>query len=78
MAATVFLVSPEVIILGGGVMQQAQLFPLVREKTKQLIAGYLETDELADMDRYIVPASCGGDQGILGCFVLAQEALPAS
>ncbi|MBR0090959.1 MAG: ROK family protein [Lachnospiraceae bacterium] len=75
MLATIMMLSPEVIILGGGVMAQEQLFPLIREKTLKLLNGYLDTPQLRDIDRYIVPASLHGDQGICGCLKLAADAL---
>ena len=74
MMSTILLLSPEIIILGGGVMEQTQLFPLIREKTLNLLNGYLDTKQLRAMDSYIVPASLGGDQGILGCLRLAELA----
>lgn len=70
----IVILSPERIILGGGVMMQEQLFPLVRRKVLELLNGYLNTKELTDIDRYIVPASLGGDQGIIGCIELAKRA----
>ncbi|MBO4902791.1 MAG: ROK family protein [Lachnospiraceae bacterium] len=66
--------SPRKVILGGGVMHQEQLFPLIRKKTKELLNGYIETAELADMENYIVPASLHDDQGIMGAVQLAKWA----
>ena len=74
----IMILSPQRIILGGGVMHQMQLFPLIRRKTLAYINGYLETRELSDMDTYIVPASLNDDQGILGAVKLAMEALSNS
>ncbi|WP_321970923.1 ROK family protein [Paratractidigestivibacter sp.] len=67
--------SPKRIVLGGGVMHQEQLFPIVRKKTLEYLGGYISAPELEDIDSYIVPAGCGGDQGILGCLELARRAL---
>lgn len=67
----IMTVSPKKIILGGGVMHQEQLFPLIREKVAQMIGGYLKTPELKDMDSYIVPNSLNDEQGILGALQLA-------
>ena len=67
--------SPEMIILGGGVMHQEQLFPLIRTKVSELLGGYVEAKELEDMEHYIVPASLHDDQGIMGCLELARRAL---
>ena len=73
----ILTVSPKKIILGGGVMHQEQLFPLIREKVKERINGYLRTKELSDMDSYIVPNSLNDQQGILGTIRLAQLAKEA-
>ena len=67
----ILILSPQKIVLGGGVMHQLQLFPLIRSKVKELLNGYLNTKELADLDHYIVPASLNDDQGIMGCLQLA-------
>lgn len=56
-------------------MHQEQLFPLIRKKLKEYINGYIVTDELADMEHYVVPASLHDDQGIMGCLELARRAL---
>lgn len=69
--------SPQMIILGGGVMKQTQLFAQVRQKTLEYLNGYLVSPELADIDGYIVEASCKGDQGVLGCIELGRRALMA-
>ena len=73
-ASLVMVLSPQRFILGGGVMHQQQLFPLIREKTRKYIAGYINTKELNDLDHYIVPASLGDDQGIMGAVKLAIDA----
>lgn len=71
----IMLLSPQKIILGGGVMHQEQLFPLIRAKVKDMVNGYIKTKELDDMDNYIVPASLHDDQGIMGCIKLGLNAL---
>jgi fructokinase len=71
----IMVVSPEMVILGGGVMHQEQLFPLIREKVLEMVAGYIQTEELADIDHFIVPASLHDDQGIMGCLELARREL---
>lgn len=71
----IMILSPQKIILGGGVMHQEQLFPMIREKVREMIGGYLNTPELADLDNYIVPASLHDDQGIMGCIKLGLDAL---
>lgn len=71
----ILTVSPQRIILGGGVMHQEQLFPLIRRKVIEKMNGYIRTPEMADMEHYIVPASLQDDQGIMGCVRLAELAL---
>jgi len=67
--------SPQRIIMGGGVMQQTQLFPLVRHKVQQLLNGYLPAPEiLAEINSYIVPPRLGRRAGVLGAIALAQQA----
>lgn len=69
----ILVLSPQKIIMGGGVMHQEQMFPLVRKKVKEMLGGYLQTKELQDMDSYIVPPSLKDDQGILGALKLGME-----
>ena len=66
--------SPQKIILGGGVMHQMQLFPLIRRVFKEKMAGYINTKTLENLDEYIVPASLNDDQGIMGAIKLAIDA----
>ncbi len=70
----ILILSPKRIVLGGGVMHQEQIFPLVRKKTLELLSGYINTKEIGDIDHYIVPASLNDNQGILGCAKLAELA----
>ena len=67
--------SPEKIILGGGVMQQKHLFPLIHEKTKKLLNGYVQhTAVLDSIETYIVEPGLGTKSGATGALLLAQEA----
>ena len=71
----IMVLAPEKIILGGGVMHQQILFPLIRKKVLEMVNGYIETSLLEDIESYIVPSSLHDDQGILGGLVLAKNAL---
>ncbi len=64
--------SPRKIILGGGVMHVKELFPMIREKTLEYLNGYIASDELENIDGYIVPAGLKGQQGIKGSLLLAK------
>ena len=75
MVNLILIMSPRVIILGGGVMKNEALFPMIRKRVKKILNGYLNTDEMEDLDKYIVPASLKGNQGVMGCIELARRAL---
>ncbi len=66
------ILSPQRIILGGGVMHQEQLFPIIRKKFKEYINGYIKNEYVDDLDRYIVCQSLDDKQGILGAAKLGQ------
>ena len=68
--------SPQRIILGGGVMEQPQLFPLLRKKTKEYLNGYVQSPALLDeINNYIVPPGLGNKAGVLGAFALGMAAI---
>ena len=64
--------SPQRIILGGGVMEQPQLFPLIRRAVQQLLNGYVPSPAIVEnIDAYIVPPGLGKRAGVLGALALA-------
>lgn len=66
---------PQRIILGGGVMQQPQLFPLVRQETQTLLNRYLHIPAILDhMEEYLVPPALANRAGVLGALALAERA----
>lgn len=68
--------SPQRIIMGGGVMGQPHLFPLVQQKVQDRLNGYVQHPAiLEDIESYIVPPRLGSYAGVLGGFALAQAAL---
>ena len=70
----VLTVSPQRIIVGGGVMAE-RLFPLVRLRTLHWLGGYIDRSEiLSDIERYIVPPALGSRAGVLGALCLAVDA----
>jgi fructokinase len=71
----VYTLSPQRVILGGGVMQQEALFPMIRRKVVQLLNGYIAKPELNEkIDQYIVPPRLGRNSGVLGAILLARRA----
>lgn len=72
----ILMLAPERIIIGGGVMEQTQLFPMVRKQVQDKLNGYLNVSQITSgIENYIVPPKLGGKAGILGAFALAQRAL---
>ena len=70
--------SPERIVLGGGIMQRAILFDKIRALVPKLLAGYMSLDELTTargLENYIVPSNSGNNAGLIGALTLAQTAL---
>ena len=78
-ANAILAFSPEIIVLGGGVMQQAHLFPRIREKTLELLGGYVASQRLTPegIDSYIVPPALGINSGVIGALLLGAQALEA-
>lgn len=67
--------SPERVIMGGGVMHQRQLFPLIRAAVRDQLGGYVQKPEIIEqIDCYIVPPDLGDRAGVLGAMALAIEA----
>jgi fructokinase len=74
LVSCIYVLSPERIILGGGIMQQAQLFPLIRAQVQQQLNGYLKYPAVQEaIDSYIVPPGLGGAAGVLGAIALAEQ-----
>ncbi len=69
--------SPQRIILGGGVMKQPGLLPLVHRRVGELLARYLDVSELRDaIDEYVVLPALGDRAGVLGALELARHTVP--
>ena len=78
-ANLVCTLSPERIVLGGGVMHQEHLFPKIRRVVQEVLAGYIQHPVLlTEMDRYIVPPGLGDNAGIFGALALAVQMTSAS
>jgi fructokinase len=71
----VMVASPERVIVGGGVMERAPLLGMVRQRLRELVAGYLQTPLLGEeIESYVVTPALGDRAGVLGAIALAQEA----
>jgi len=68
------MISPQKIILGGGVMNHKVLFPLIREKVMRLLNDYLSFSDINNkIDEYIVPPELGNNSGVMGALVMARN-----
>lgn len=65
--------SPEKIILGGGVMHNKDLFPLIRKEVLNQLNNYISKKEIFDIDNYIVEAELNDNQGIVGACELGKQ-----
>ncbi|MDF9841756.1 putative NBD/HSP70 family sugar kinase [Paenibacillus sp. PastF-1] len=75
-AAVILLLSPKRVILGGGVMHQEQLFPLIRREVRQALNGYVSAPKILEtIETYIVPPGLGDNAGLFGALALGIEAL---
>lgn len=74
LANHILTISPQRIILGGGVMEQSHLFPMIHTKVKQVLNRYVAHDNiLKNIDQYIVPPMLKNHAGVLGAIALAQR-----
>ena len=73
----IFTLSPQRVIIGGGVLQQESLLPMVRKNVHELIRGYVPVPQfISETDSYIVLPVLGQKAGVLGAIALAQQATP--
>ncbi|WP_243354379.1 ROK family protein [Bacillus litorisediminis] len=75
MAYTLIL-SPHRIVVGGGVMKQTQLFPLIRKKVAEKLNGYVQHPNiLENIEEWIVPPGLGDEAGVKGALALAAKSV---
>jgi fructokinase len=68
--------SPERIVMGGGVMKQRQLFPLIHRRLRELLTDYVQSPQTtSELNTYVVPPGLGNEAGVLGALALAQRAI---
>jgi fructokinase len=74
LATIAALLSPQRIIIGGGVMHQSHLLPRIREACARALHGYLPPLKTpSDVEAYIVAPALGDQAGVVGALSLAQE-----
>ena len=66
--------SPQRIIVGGGIMKKQGLLLAVRNKVIELLNNYINSREITEnIENYIVPPALGDLSGVLGAIALAQQ-----
>jgi len=74
-ASLVCTVSPQRIVLGGGVMSNARLLPAIRRELLGFLNGYLRAPSILEgIDSYLVAPALAGRSGALGAIALAERA----
>ncbi|EGP4849405.1 MULTISPECIES: ROK family protein [Enterococcus] len=67
---TTMMFSPDIIILGGGVMKQVHLQTKIHHEFKKIMNNYVD---LPTLEKYIVFPKLGDQAGIIGCLGLAKK-----
>jgi fructokinase len=76
LATIATILSPQRIVIGGGVMHQPHLLPRIREACAQVLHGYLPRLQAAgDFKAYIAPPALGDLAGVAGALLLAEAGL---
>lgn len=70
----IMILSPQRIIVGGGVSHQEQMMPMIRKEVARQMGGYIQAKGMRDLDSYIVLPSLNDNQGIMGGLKLAMAA----
>jgi fructokinase len=67
--------SPQRIIIGGGIMQQPTLLPLIHKYLPKMLNDYIRVSEIVEnIATYVVSPGLGNKAGILGAIALAKKA----
>jgi fructokinase len=80
LVSVTYVLSPERIVIGGGVMKRHELLRLVQRELAELMNGYPDAPSVAGIAEYVTLPSLGSRAGVLGAIALAENlwsALPA-
>ena len=79
LVSVIFVLSPERIVIGGGVMRRHGLLQLVQREVLKLLNGYLDATAVrAEISDYLAPPGLGSRAGVLGAIALAETAAAVS
>ena len=72
----IMVLSPEKIIIGGGVLQRGYLLDRVRRETVRLLNGYIQMAEITSrIDQYIVLPELFPISGLIGAWLIGKNAV---
>jgi len=72
MANVIYLLSPQRIVLGGGVMQRKNLFQRIHQRVQEILNGYIASPVITEnIETLIVPPALDNRSGVLGAIALA-------
>lgn len=70
----ILTLSPKKVIIGGGVLKQQHLLPMVRRNVINILNGYLQINDIVNnIDSYIVSPVLGDNAGVCGGLALAKQ-----
>ena len=73
LVCVICVLSPERILIGGGVMSRPTLLPLVQREVSRLMNGYMEKAAFGDgIAGYVTLPALGSRSGVLGAIALAE------
>ena len=65
-SSIIYILSPEIIVMGGGVMKQVQLFEMIKTHTSQILNRFVPLPQ-------ITPPKLGEHSGVTGALEMAQS-----
>jgi len=73
MCNVILTLSPQRIVLGGGVMERRQLFPAIRQKVRGILNNYISSPVITGtMEKYILSPALDKRSGVLGAIAMAK------
>ena len=74
-ATLTLLVSPKVIVLGGGISHRSCMLPMIRKEFLAIINGYLTHELITEekVDDFIIFTPFGADAGLIGAATLCDH-----
>ena len=66
-----YVLAPDVIVLGGGIMQRKVLLEKIRNKFVEMLGNYYFDKQVEDLENYIAGESFQNKAGLFGALLLA-------